>query len=113
MRDDYDDEFEDDDDGGRGLVALLLMALALWALVLLLLRFSTWPVSVMAPAAKLVPVALRLPVVVTLSAAPSAAKAFKLPSVFNPAASVPLLSMLPALIFTFPAAATVPVLVKV
>lgn len=37
MRDDYDDEFEDDD-GGRGLIALLLMALALWALVIVV----TW-----------------------------------------------------------------------
>ena len=37
MRDDYDDEFEDDD-GGMGLIALLLAVLALWALVVVV----TW-----------------------------------------------------------------------
>lgn len=38
MRDDYDDEFEDDDGGPEGLIALLLAVLALWAIAVVV----TW-----------------------------------------------------------------------
>ena len=82
---------------------------ALSALVWLSLRSMLLPSSVRWPEARLVPVAVRSSLAFIVSALlPS----LRLPLVFRPAASVPLLSTLNALMLRFSADAMVPVLVN-
>ena len=85
---------------------------ALKALVWLSLRSMLSPSNVRLPEARLVPVAVRSSVVVMSSAPPSTANSASLPSLFKPAARVPVLSTLNALMLRFSAAAMVLLLVS-
>ena len=82
------------------------------ALVWLPLRSMLLPFSVRLAEARLVPVAVRSSVAITLSALPSSAKSASSPSLLRPAARVPVLSTLAASMVRFPAAAMMPLLVS-